>query len=223
MVATTMISTLPSAAYYIFIDAEQFYSGEFTPRLSSPELECGSDGLLYYFSYTISDEFSSSLVSSMETNIETWNSDTYCISIDRTTSYGSSLCDFRTYSGSEVDDYDVKSLLGYTLLYFGDGAYAGENTGYYDPADMPLYDDYHIVEIYLNTEQLNSSKLSTNLEKMLKITATHEMGHALGLGHITNNKYLMYQSYEDGTTPLSPLEDEQFAIYELYHNRIGDN
>jgi predicted Zn-dependent protease len=48
------------------------------------------------------------------------------------------------------------------------------------------------------------------------VTLLHEIGHVLGLGHVTDRAQLMYPIHTDGRSPLTPQRGDIAGLKELY-------
>ena len=216
---------LPTSALYIATDFTGLGAGVFTPRFEdqNDDTSPNTDGLKYYIANTVTNNFSSTCITKIETGIESWNSSSHLIDIEKTTAFNLSRCDIRAYDDEDITNEDFIGIFGYTLLYFGDGAYNGNNTPYYEVDAMPKDQDYGIMEIFINYGVLNTNNYSSSdLYTRLQTTGAHEMGHALGLIHVPGVQYLMYNGYEDGISPTSPTLDEKDEVYQLYNNRVDD-
>lgn len=198
-----------SALLYHQTNATGLIDGVFTPRLTTDP---------YYIQYYVSTSSSfTSHASYARTGVESWNSSTYDIDITETTSYSTSICDVKGYNGNSAAYEDQSSLLGFTVVYCGDGAYSGDSTAYYDSNEIP--EDYWMGEIYINYVTIPSSELnSTAIQKKLKVVAAHEMGHVLGLGHVAGTQYIMRDGYVS-SQPSSPPDSEKSAVRDLYDYR----
>ncbi len=69
--------------------------------------------------------------------------------------------------------------------------------------------------IYLNAEEGSGAEISQLELGQLAITLTHEMGHALGLGHSSDRSALMYYSISDKTAAVL-TEDDMDGLAFLY-------
>lgn len=198
-----------SALLYHQTDANGLLYDEFTPRLTTDP---------YYIQYYISPSVNiSEHVPYISIGIESWNSSEYDIDIIETSSYSSSVCDVRGYDGASSVYEDQSSLLGFAVVYCGDGAYSGDNTAYYNSEDIP--EDYWMGEVYINYREIPEEDLDlSSIQKELKVVAAHEMGHILGLGHVDSTRYIMHDGYVS-TQPTSPHDSEKSAVRDLYDYR----
>lgn len=198
-----------SAKLYHQTSSAGIAAGVFTPRLTTDP---------YYIQYYVSTNYLfSSHAPYARTGVESWNSTTYDIDITETTTYSSSVCDIKGYNGNSSAYEDQSDLLGFAVVYCGNGAYGGNNTAYYDGSEIP--EDYWMGEIYINYATIPASGLSSSAnQKMLKTVSAHEIGHVLGLGHVSGNQYIMRDGYV-ASQPTTPPNTEKSAVRELYDYR----
>lgn len=79
----------------------------------------------------------------------------------------------------------------------------------------------HYAGIFLNAQAGTQASLAHLTETELKITIAHEMGHALGLGHSSDEEALMYYSIS-GKEQLLLSQDDMDGLSYLYpRNELG--
>lgn len=213
-VAVTLTVTVLVFLMQISTSAQLYHQTSNLLQKMTPRLTTDPNSTKYYVTSNVSF---SSHTSYVRTGIESWNSSTYDIDITETTTYSSSVCDVKGYNGNSSSYADQKDLLGFTIVYCGDGAYSGNNTAYYDSNDIPR--DYWMGEVYINYTEIPASDLSSSAtQKKLIVVAAHEMGHVLGLGHVTSTQYIMKDGYS-ASQPTAPTNSEKEAVQELYDYR----
>lgn len=208
MLALAMISSV-SALLYHQTNESGLIANEFTPRMKTDP-----DSITFYIG---NGTFLRSYGAYIRTGIKSWNSSSYDIDLTETTQYSTSICDVKSYNGNSASYEDHSSALAFTVVYCGDGPYKGNNSEYYDSSSIP--EDYWGAALYFNYALFTDSTLETTEGiKKLKTVAAHEMGHALGLGHVSGNDFIMRDGYVSAQTQ-TPATSEKAAVRDLYNYR----
>ena len=196
-----LLSTSIYGHLYHQTNHDGLLNGDFTPRLTS-----GPNGVKYYMSsYSIPSTYSSYI----SQGVESWDSSNYEINLVLTTTYSESLVDVKGYDGSLAANIDHADVFGYTLVVCGDGPYQSNNDSSLIPSD------YWGAEVYLNYYGIsNTTDYTSPVSKRFKVITAHEVGHALGCGHVTGTSNLMYQSFRD--TQNTPQNSDKLLITILY-------
>lgn len=176
--------------------------GEWTPRLT-----VGTSNINYYIGLS---PIAAIYTTNARLGVESWESSVHDIIMNETTYYFSSVLDIRYYtiSSENSEFYRFNEANGVTRLWVGDGITADNNVGYFDADDIPENSHYFAAEVFLNADRIS---LAHNIQS----TTAHEVGHALGLGHVVSTNRLMYPYYTERTAH-APTPTELDAVETLY-------
>lgn len=197
---------------YFQANAQQVECGLFTPSMTT-----NPENMQYYLS---TKSAFAPYITYVRAGIESWNSSTYHIDLDRTTSYSSSVVDVKGYYGGTAREYDYFGTLGYTVFIVGDGPYSGNNREVGNEI-VSIKEDYWMAEIYINYDTNPSGSLNTTaMRNQVQHVAAHEMGHAFGLSHqlATSTHMVMCTPYNSNVTK-TPYSSEQYSVQFLYNHK----
>ena len=143
---TTFASMSTITTYLKCSYDDLIYSNVFSPRYDDNDIDTQPathiNGIKYYIANTVNTSYTTTQIEKIHSGIQSWNyvdescNPNFVINIVQTTLFSESRCDIRAYSGSDQTDRYLVNVLGYTKLYFGPGAYQGDNEGFYDTEDI---------------------------------------------------------------------------------------
>lgn len=141
-----------------------------------------------------------------------WNNVSRDIHFVQTTVFANSVVDLVSFDGSTASHINWRSFEGMARLWFGSGPFSGNNQGHYIISNFPRQ-DFWAAEAFINRALVPASSTDH-----VRSTFAHEVGHALGLFHLTGDTIMTATHSPNRTTPSA---NDFRRVYALYNIRWG--